>query len=153
MLKFAKELNKEGRIQISKSKRNPPYLSSLGFDIIYESIGKDYVEANQRVIGYDAQWIVYSCQSGADADKFSLAQLMRKRTTLTGTVLRARPVDYKPKLVKQFEDEAINGFLNGKLKVMIDKTWPMEKIADAHKYMEDNLTMGKIVMVVIEDKQ
>lgn len=150
MLKFAKESNKEGKIQISKSKRNP---SSLGFDIIYESIGKDYVEANQQVIGYDAQWIVYSCQSGTDADKLSLGQLMRKRTTLIGTVLRARPVDYKPKLVKQFEDEAMNGFLNGKLKVMIDKTWPMEKIADAHKYMEDNLTMGKIVMVVIEDKQ
>ena len=121
--------------------------------MIYESIGEDYVEANQEVIGFDATWIVYSCQSGTKADKLSLGQLMRKRTTLIGTVLRARPVDYKPKLVKQFEDEAINGFHDGKLKVMIDKTWPMEKIAEAHKYMEDNKTMGKLVMVVIQDKQ
>jgi NADPH:quinone reductase-like Zn-dependent oxidoreductase len=78
---------------------------------------------------------------------------MKKRITLSGTVLRARSSDYKTKLVKQFEEEAINGFVNGKLKVIIDKTWPMEQIAEAHKYMEDNLTMGKLVVTVIQDKQ
>ncbi len=78
---------------------------------------------------------------------------MRKRITLSGTVLRARPIDYKTNLVKQFQDEAIKGFVDGKLKSIIDKTWPMEQIADAHKYMEDNLTMGKLVVTVIQDKQ
>jgi tumor protein p53-inducible protein 3 len=78
---------------------------------------------------------------------------MRKRITLCGTSLRARPIDYKLKLIKQFQDEAIHGFLDGKLKVIIDKTWPMEQIAEAHKYMEDNLTMGKIVMTVIQDSE
>jgi NADPH:quinone reductase-like Zn-dependent oxidoreductase len=125
----------------------------LGFDIIYESIGKDYVEANQEVIGTDARWIVYSCQSGTEADKLSLGILMKKRTVLSGTVLRARPADYKTNLVKQFQDEVINGFVDGKLKVIIDKTWPMENIAEAHKYMEDNLTMGKLVITVVQDKQ
>lgn len=150
MLKFAKESKKEGKIDLG---RTYYILSSLGFDIIYESIGQEYVEANQEVIGNDAQWIVYSCQSGVKADKLSLSILMRKRTTLTGTVLRARSVDYKLKLVKQFEDEAINEFVNGKLKLVIDQTWPMDKIAEAHKYMEDNKTMGKLVMIVIPDKQ
>lgn len=78
---------------------------------------------------------------------------MRKRTTLVGTVLRARPQEYKTNLVKQFHDEALNGFIEGKLKVFIDKTWPMEQIADAHKYMEDNLTMGKLIMTIIQDKE
>ncbi len=125
----------------------------LGFDIIYESIGTDYVEANQEVIGTDAYWIVYSCQSGAKADNLLFSQLMRKRTTLVGTVLRARPADYKTKLVKQFVEETIDGFSTGKLQVVIDKTWPIEQVADAHKYMEDNLTMGKLVITVIQDKQ
>lgn len=124
----------------------------VGFDIIYESIGKDYVEANQELLGMDSRWIVYSCQSGPQADKLLFSTLMRKRVTLTGTVLRARPTDYKTNLVKQFQDEIIDGFLNGKLKVVIDKTWPMEEIADAHKYMEDNLTMGKLVITVGQDK-
>ncbi|CAF5212212.1 unnamed protein product, partial [Rotaria magnacalcarata] len=87
-----------------------------GFDIVYESIGKDYVEANQEVLGVDSRWIVYSCQSGTEADKLSLSTLMRKRITLSGTVLRARSADYKTNLVKCFQNEAINGFLNGKLK-------------------------------------
>ena len=77
---------------------------------------------------------------------------MKKRITLFGTVLRARSTDYKTNLVKQFQNEAINSFVNGKLKVITDKVWPMEKIADAHKYMEDNLTMGKLVITVIPDK-
>ncbi|CAF1266633.1 unnamed protein product [Adineta steineri] len=123
-----------------------------GFNIIYESIGKDYVESNQEAIGTDAQWVVYSAQSGTEADKLSLGMLMKKRTTLIGTVLRARPAEYKTNLIKQFHDEAMEGFHNGKLKVIIDKTWPMEQIADAHKYMEDNLTMGKVVLTVINDK-
>ena len=67
----------------------------VGFDFIYESIGKDYVEANQEVIGIDARWVVYSCQSGCEADKLSFSTLMRKRTTLSGTVLRARPLIIK----------------------------------------------------------
>jgi NADPH:quinone reductase-like Zn-dependent oxidoreductase len=149
---FAEVFNKDGIIELWKSNRNTILYYYLGFDIIYESIGADYVEANQQVIGYDAHWIVYSCQSGDKANNLSFAQLMKKRTTLTGTVLRARPVDYKTKLVKQFEEEAISGFGNGQLKVIIDKTWPMEQIADAHKHMEDNLTMGKLVMTVIQDK-
>ncbi|CAF4562687.1 unnamed protein product, partial [Rotaria socialis] len=124
-----------------------------GFDIVYESIGKDYVEANQEVLGVDSRWIVYSCQSGTEADKLSLSTLMRKRITLSGTVLRARSADYKTNLVKCFQNEATNGFLNGKLKVITDKTWPMEQIADAHKYMEDNLTMGKLVVTIIQDEQ
>ncbi|CAF1245213.1 unnamed protein product [Rotaria sordida] len=127
-------------------------LNRDGFDIIYDSVGKDYVEANQEVLGIDSRWIVYSCQSGPEADKLSLSTLIRKRSTLSGTVLRARPIDYKTNLVKHFQDEAINGFLDGKLTAITDKAWPMENIAEAHKYMEDNLTMGKLVITVVRDK-
>jgi len=124
-------------------------LNRDGFDIIYESIGKDYVEGNQEVLGIDSRWIIYSYQSGPEADKLSFSTLMKKRITLSGTVLRARPIEYKTNLVKQFQHEAIHGFVDGKLKVIIDKTWPMEQIAEAHKYMEDNLTMGKLVITII----
>ncbi|CAF4540833.1 unnamed protein product [Rotaria sp. Silwood1] len=123
-----------------------------GFDIVYESIGKEYVEANQEVLGVDSRWIVYSCQSGPEADKLLFSTLMRKRITLSGTVLRARSIDYKTNLVKNFQDEAINGFLDGKLQAITDKVWPMEQIAEAHKYMEDNLTMGKLIVTVLQDK-
>jgi NADPH:quinone reductase-like Zn-dependent oxidoreductase len=78
---------------------------------------------------------------------------MKKRITLSGTVLRVRSMDYKTNLVKQFQEEAIHGFVDGKLKAITDKTWPMEQIAEAHKYMENDLTMGKLVVTVIQDQQ
>lgn len=152
MQEFTKSLNKDGTIaflsQVSMLKTE----SLLGFDIVYECIGKDYVEANQTVLGTDSRWIVYSTQSGPEAEKLSLAVLMRKRITLSGTVLRARSTDYKTKLVKQFQEEVVHGFVDGTLRVVTDKVWPMEQIAEAHKYMEDNLTKGKLVITVIPEK-
>ena len=73
---------------------------------------------------------------------------MRKRITLTGTVLRARSIEYKNDLVKRFETEALQGFVNGQLKAVTDKVWPIAEISAAHEYMENNLTMGKIVITL-----
>ena len=106
------------------------------------------MEPNQTVLGIDSRWIVYSYQSGAEADKLSFNVLMRKRITLTGTVLRARSIEYKNDLVKRFETEALQGFVNGQLKAVTDKIWPIGEISAAHEYMENNLTMGKIVMTL-----
>lgn len=124
----------------------------LGFDIVYDNVGKDYIQANQDVLGVDSRWIVHSHLSGPEADKLSLATLLKKRITLFGTVLRARSAEYKANLIRQFEDEVVVGFSDGRLKVVIDKTWPMERIADAHKHMEENLTMGKLVVTVLGDQ-
>ncbi|CAF0869622.1 unnamed protein product [Adineta ricciae] len=134
ILEFARGLNKDG------------------YDIIYDNIGKDYVQANQDVLGVDSRWIVHSHLSGPEADKLSFATLLKKRITLCGTVLRARSNSYKMNLIRQFEDEIMNGFVDGRLKVIVDKTWPIEQIAEAHKYMENNLTMGKLVVTIIHNK-
>lgn len=119
-----------------------------GFDIVYDCIGKDYVEGNQEVLGLDSRWIVYSCQSGVEADKLSLSVLMRKRITLTGTVLRARSQAYKTNLVERFSKELLERFSNGMLRPITDKVWPIEQISEAHAYMEQNLTMGKLIIKV-----
>ncbi len=79
MLEFARGLNKDGMSIVWIRIRIINFIFFLGFDIIYESIGKDYVEANQEVIGIDSRWIVYSHQSGPEADKLSFTTLMKKR--------------------------------------------------------------------------
>ncbi|CAF4617206.1 unnamed protein product, partial [Didymodactylos carnosus] len=87
-----------------------------GVNIVYDSIRKDYIKQNQEVLGTNRRWVVYSTQSGVIADKLSLNILMRKRIQLTGTVLRARPKEYKTELVKNFKEQALDGFTNGTLK-------------------------------------
>ncbi|CAF0956550.1 unnamed protein product [Didymodactylos carnosus] len=120
-----------------------------GVDIVYDSIGKDYIEQNQEVLGTNGRWVVYSTQSGATADKLSLNILMKKRIQLTGTVLRARPKEYKTELVKNFKEQALDGFTNGTLKCVIDKVFPFEQVADAHAYIEADKTMGKLVIQIL----
>ena len=38
------------------------------------------------------------------------------------------------------------GFKNGKLIPIIDKVYDMSKVADAHRYMESNVSIGKIIL-------
>ncbi|UJR22462.1 hypothetical protein I4U23_025519 [Adineta vaga] len=128
-------------------------LNKHGYDIVYDNVGKDYVQANQDVLGIDSRWIVHSHLSGPEAENLSFATIIKKRISLYGTVLRARSIDYKTNLIKQFEEEIMNGFVDGRLKVIIDKTWPIEQVVEAHKYMENNLTMGKLVVTIVEDRK
>jgi len=44
--------------------------------------------------------------------------------------------------------EVINLVASGSLKMVVDKTWPLEQAAEAHKYLEDRQVRGKVVLTV-----
>ncbi|KAJ8315515.1 hypothetical protein KUTeg_007665 [Tegillarca granosa] len=71
--------------------------------------------------------------------------------TITGTTLRARSIEYKRELVNSFTENILPLFTSGKVKPIVDKTFPLEKISDAHKYMESNQNIGKILLHVRDE--
>jgi len=77
-----------------------------------------------------------------------LATILRKRATLTGTTLRARTNEYKAKLIAAFIKDALPHFETKKLRPIIDREFCLENIEEAHKYMESNSNIGKIVLYV-----
>ena len=83
---------------------------------------------------------------GIKVPEVNLLPFLRKRVTLTGTTLRARNLDYKARLIADFQAFAMDKFENGQLKAVIDSVVPWENVADAHKRMEANLSVGKIVL-------
>ncbi len=46
------------------------------------------------------------------------------------------------------KEYVLDGLKSGALKPMIDRTFPLDAIADAHRYMESNRQQGKIVVTV-----
>jgi NADPH:quinone reductase-like Zn-dependent oxidoreductase len=42
----------------------------------------------------------------------------------------------------------VNGLLTGKLTTVIAKTFPFEQIVEAHRYLESNEQVGKIVLTL-----
>ena len=116
-----------------------------GVDVILDLVGGPYLEGNQRVIAERGRHIVVGVPGGSDAT-ISLRTLMGRRASIRGTVLRARPLPEKEALAEAFTREVLPGFAAGELRPVIDRTFPAEAAAEAHRYMEENRNFGKILL-------
>ncbi|XP_071113105.1 quinone oxidoreductase PIG3-like [Haliotis cracherodii] len=122
-----------------------------GVDVILDCVGGSYYEQNMNVIATDGRWVLYGLMGGGQISGDVLAKLLRKRVSITGTTLRARSLEYKTKLVGNFTEKVLPHFKSGSVKPIVFTTFPLEKIGDAHKMMEENKNTGKIVIEVVQD--
>jgi NADPH2:quinone reductase len=74
--------------------------------------------------------------------------LMLKRLTLTGSTLRARPNAFKGALARTIEDKVWPLVVAGEISPVIDSTFPLNQIVEAHKRMDGGQHIGKIVLTV-----
>jgi len=72
--------------------------------------------------------------------------LLRKRLTIVGTVLRARPLEEKISLAREFSERIVPLFDACRLRPVVDRVFPFDEIRDAHELMESNRSFGKIVL-------
>ena len=76
----------------------------------------------------------------------NLGLLLAKRVSWIGTTLRARPLERKLALCQRFASEILPRFEDGSLTPVIDSRFPLDRIADAHRHMEANANIGKILI-------
>ena len=116
-----------------------------GADVILDLVGAPYLAGNQAAIAVGGRHVVVGVPGGSRAG-IDLRRLMVRRARLFGTVLRARGVEEKAALAAAFADAVLPGFADGTLKPVIDRIYPVEKAAEAHRRMELNRNFGKIVL-------
>jgi len=73
---------------------------------------------------------------------------MRRRLTLTGSTLRPRSVEFKTMVADEILRTVWPYVQGGRLKPVIDSTFPLDQAADAHARMEAGDHVGKIVLEV-----
>ena len=73
---------------------------------------------------------------------------MRRRLTLTGSTLRPRSVEFKSLLCAEIAAQVWPHMAAGRLKPVIDRVYPLDRAADAHRRMEGGEHVGKIVLAV-----
>ena len=112
---------------------------------VLDLVGGNYLEGNLRVLALRGRIVVVGLTAGAVAP-FNMGTLLRKRATIVGTVLRARPLEEKIDLAREFSARMVPLFDAGRLKPVIDQIIPFEKVRDAHSLMQSNKTFGKIVL-------
>ncbi len=118
-----------------------------GVDVILDVIGGDYVERNVASLAVKGHIIQVGVMAGKPVP-FNVGLLLGKRASITGTVLRARPLEEKIAISQRFASEMLPLFSTGQLKPVIDSVYAFADIASAHEYMATNGNVGKIVITV-----
>jgi tumor protein p53-inducible protein 3 len=122
--------------------------NNQGVDVILDFIGASYWEKNLKSIKTDGRWVLIGILGGTQVEKVNLMELLLKRVQLKGTLLTPRSDEYKKELTKEFVGKAMPLFNQNKIRAIVDQVFPFEDIQHAHKHMEANKNLGKIIIHV-----
>lgn len=118
-----------------------------GVQAVLDMVGGDYMPRNMQCLADDGRHVTIAVQRGITAE-INIAMIMMKRLTLTGSTLRARSVSFKTLVAEELMRVVWPHVVTGKLKPVIDKTFPLSEAAAAHARMEGGDHVGKIVLMV-----
>jgi len=119
--------------------------SSKGIDVILDMIGGDYTPDNLEILREEGRLVLINIMKG-DETTIKLSQVMRKRLTITGSLLRPRDIGFKSSVAAKLKEVVWPWLESGKIKPIVFETFPLEKAADAHRLMESSTHIGKIVL-------
>ena len=118
-----------------------------GVNVILDMVGGDYIERNYEAAAVDGR-IVQIAFLGSPKASVNFTKLMIKRLTHTGSTLRPRSNADKARMVAAIEAKVMPLLREGRVKPVMDSTFPLEKAADAHRRMETSEHIGKIVLLL-----
>lgn len=119
-----------------------------GVDLILDFIGAPYFHKNVEALALDGRIIQLATLGGSTVEQVSLRDLMAKRAQLLASTLRSRSLAYKVQLTQEFAADILPAFVDGTLEPIIDSTFDWTEAAAAHRRMENNENVGKIVLTV-----
>ncbi|MFL0586448.1 NAD(P)H-quinone oxidoreductase [uncultured Sphingomonas sp.] len=118
-----------------------------GCAAVLDMVGGDYVARNLKCLAPDGRHVSIAVQGGAKAT-IPIFEVMMKRLTLTGSTLRARDNAFKAMVADELARNVWPHVEAGRLKPVMDKAFPLEQAADAHRRMEAGDHVGKIVLTM-----
>lgn len=118
-----------------------------GADVILDTVGADYWGRNVACLAEQGRLVLIGLLGGRTVE-VDLGTLLRGRLHVVGTVLRARSRAEKAALTAAVRDRLLPLFEDGRLRPVVDRTFPLAGAADAHDYMASNENLGKVVLEV-----
>ncbi len=122
------------------------FTNGAGVQGVLDLVGGDYLPGNIRCLRERGRLILVGLMAGANA-QLDMRTVLRKRLSIIGTVMRARSLEEKIQVVQAFERSAWSWLEAGIVRPVIDRVMTINKVADAHRVMEANETVGKIVLI------
>ena len=117
--------------------------SGAGVDVLIDFIGAPYWDKNIASLAVLGRLVEVGLMGGTKME-VDLRPLMAKRLQVCGTGLRGRTLGEKLEVTSQFRRHVLPHLASGSMKPIVDRTFPLEEVAEAHKYMETNANFGKM---------
>ncbi len=118
-----------------------------GVDVVLDVIGADYWEKNMKALAQKGRMVIVGLMGG-NATQANLGALLQKRLQVRGTTLRARSMEEKAYATRAFEKSVVPHIASGRIKVVVDRIYPLSDAAAAQEYMASNANFGKVVLQV-----
>ncbi len=116
-----------------------------GVRVIIDTIGGSYIARNLQCLAYGGMMISLAFLQGARIEA-NMGILLRKNLSWLGSTLRSQPVQRKAKLAASLRTHLWPAILQGKISPVVDRVFPFAEVAKAHRVMENNQNIGKIVL-------
>ncbi len=116
-----------------------------GANIAYDCIGGPGVKDLVRALSFDGKVLFYGMLDSRPMDLTPMA-LMGNRISLLSFIIFHSLAD--PEIRTRGVRYVHEGVADGSFRPLIDRTFPFEKISEAHEYMQSNQQVGKIVITV-----
>lgn len=116
-----------------------------GVDVILDMVAGSYVAKEIECLSDDGRLVIIAVQGGIKSE-INAGLVLRKRLTVTGSTLRARPVAFKTAIAQALLKNVWPLIECGSIKPVIHSTFPAPDAFRAHALMESNQHVGKIVL-------
>ncbi|MBP1806521.1 NAD(P)H-quinone oxidoreductase [Rubellimicrobium aerolatum] len=116
-----------------------------GADVILDMVGGPYLPRNLKALADDGRLVQIAFLQGPKSE-IDLNQVMRRRLTITGSTLRPQSVAQKAAIAESLRREVWPLLASGRVRPVMDAEFPLEQAAEAHRRLESNGVVGKIVL-------
>jgi len=119
-----------------------------GVDVILDMVGGDYTPRNLECLAVEGRLVQIAFLHGSKSE-LSLAPVLLKRLTITGSTLRPRRVEEKGAIAAALRKQVWPLLARGTVRPVIQATFPLAEASRAHRAMEEGAHVGKLVLLAL----
>ncbi len=119
-------------------------------DVILDIVGGDYLDKDLLAMAEGGRLVFIGAARGFTTE-VDLRKIVRKRLRVGGSLLRPRPDAFKARVAADLEAQVWPYILEGRIRPMLDRTYPLAEAGLAIEDLEARRQIGKIALLVSED--
>jgi NADPH:quinone reductase-like Zn-dependent oxidoreductase len=116
-----------------------------GVHVVLDLVGGPAIEGNIAALATRGRLVLVGMLGGGTAS-VHLTALLRKRLTVVGTTLRARPLEEKILATRKFTERVVPWLERGLVRPIVDRVFPFHDVRNAQIRVESNLGFGKVIL-------